>query len=118
VQGNIADRSDKVPQMALTDTAVRKAEARDKSYKIFDEKGLFLWVTTAGGKIWRFKYLYAGKEKLIVFGPYPEIKLVEARDMRDAARKLLRESRDPGVERKKQKFAAYRAGITVDQSSR
>jgi integrase len=105
--------------MALTDTAVRKAEARDKSYKIFDEKGLFLWVTTAGGKIWRFKYLYAGKEKLIVFGPYPEIKLVEARDMRDAARKLLRESRDPGVERKKQKFATLASSdITFEKVAR
>ncbi|MDB5714294.1 MAG: hypothetical protein JWO15_1691 [Sphingomonadales bacterium] len=97
----------------LTDTAARKAAKRDKDYKLFDERGLFLFVSKAGGKIWRMKYRIGGKEKLIVFGPYPEISLTEARDLRDGARKLLRDNRDPGIERKKVKVSSIAsAGIT------
>jgi hypothetical protein len=44
-------------------------------YKLYDEKGLFLQVTPNGGKWWRFKYQFDGKEKLLSLGTYPEVPL-------------------------------------------
>jgi len=64
--------------MALTDTAIRRAQVRSKPYKLFDASGLFLLVTPSGGKWWRFKYRFAGKEKLLSLGTYPEVSLKEA----------------------------------------
>ncbi|AYJ85308.1 DUF4102 domain-containing protein (plasmid) [Sphingomonas paeninsulae] len=90
----------------LTDTAARKAVKRDKDYKLFDERGLYLFISKAGGKGWRFKYRFGGKEQAVVFGPYPEISLSEARELRDEARKLLRDNKDPRVERKKVKLSS------------
>lgn len=84
----------------LTDIAVRKAQARDKPYKMFDSNGLFLLVTPAGGKLWRFRYKIGGKEKLLSIGPYPEVTLAAARDARDEARAGLRAGRDPSLVRK------------------
>nr|WP_249296606.1 Arm DNA-binding domain-containing protein [Acidiphilium multivorum] len=55
----------------LADIAIRKARARDKPHKMFDFNGLFLLVTPAGGKLWRFRYKIGGKEKLLSIGPYP-----------------------------------------------
>lgn len=57
--------------MALTDTGVRKAKTRDSAYRMSDSGGLYLWVTPAGGKLWRWKYRYAGEEKLMSLGKYP-----------------------------------------------
>ena len=74
----------------LTDTECRKAKPRDRDYKLSDAQGPYLFVTKAGGKSWRMKYRYAGKEKRLTFGPYPEVTLLEAREKRDAARRLLR----------------------------
>jgi integrase len=97
----------------LTDVACRKAEARDKPYKLADAHGLHLYVTPNGYKSWRWKYRFAGKEKRLVFGPYPAIKLVEARSMREAAARQLRDGIDPSIE-KQQRTAANlaRAGAT------
>ncbi|PTQ12919.1 integrase [Sphingomonas oleivorans] len=92
--------------MALTDAQARKARPAEKDYKLSDSLGLFLFVTTTGYKSWRFKYRFAKKEKLLTFGAYPEISLSEARDLRDAARKLLREHKDPAIVRKQEKAAA------------
>lgn len=90
--------------MALTDTAIRKAKPADKPFKLFDEKGLFLLVTSkGGGKWWRLKYRYGGKEKLLSLGIYPEVSLKEARARRDDARKLLADGVDPGEHRKEQR---------------
>lgn len=90
----------------LTDLGCRRAKPEEKPYKLFDERGLYLFVTPAGSRIWRMKYTFAKKEKLLVFGPFPEISLKEARDQRDAARKLLREGIDPGVAKKQRAAAA------------
>lgn len=54
-----------------------------------------------GGKSWRFKYTFGGKERRIVFWPYPDITLKRAREMRDDAKRLLREGSDPGLESKR-----------------
>jgi hypothetical protein len=75
--------------MALTDSAIRNAKAKEKPYKVADERGLFLLVTPSGGKWWRFKYRYAGKEKLLSVGVYPDVGVKEAREGRDEARKRL-----------------------------
>ena len=91
--------------MALSDTAIRAAKPADKPYKIADEKGLFLIVTPAGGKWWRLKYRFDGKEKLLSFGTYPEITLADARQRRDEARKILANGTDPGEAKKALKAA-------------
>jgi integrase len=79
--------------MPLTDVQVRKAEGRNKGYRLSDDggyRGLYLWVAPSGGKSWRWKYRFKGKEVLMTFGPYPEISLKEARDQHlDGRRKLL-----------------------------
>lgn len=86
--------------MPLTDTAARNAKPAVKAVKLFDEKGLFLLVAPGGGKWWRFKYRFAGKEKQLSFGVYPEVSLKEAREKRDEARALLRKGVDPSAARK------------------
>lgn len=89
----------------LTDVAVKKAETREKGYKLTDGQGLHLFVSPGGGKSWRFKYSWGGKERRIVFGSYPEISLKRARELRDDARRLLRDGRDPGLETKRARHA-------------
>lgn len=87
----------------LTDTAIKKAKPSTKNTTFFDGGGLFLLVTPSGGKLWRFKYRFAGKEKLLSFGSYPEISLADARQSRSDARKLLAQDIDPGEFRKTHK---------------
>ncbi|AJW45585.1 integrase [Ralstonia mannitolilytica] len=91
--------------MALTDTAVRNAKPADKPIKLFDGGGLFLHITPAGQRYWRLKYRFAGKEKLLALGVYPDVGLKEARDRREEAKRLLGEGIDPSVERKVRKVA-------------
>jgi len=81
--------------IVLTDPKARQAKAQAKAYKLTDEKGLFLLVHPNGSKYWRHKYRFAGKEKLIAYGVYPEVTLAEARRARDESRRLLRENVDP-----------------------
>lgn len=82
--------------MPLNLPAIKNAEPRDKDYKLFDAKGLFLLVKTNGAKYWRMKYRYGGKEKLLALGTLSEVTLTQARATRDDARKLLRDGLDPG----------------------
>lgn len=91
--------------MALSDIKVRNVKPDVKDIKLFDGDGLFLLVTTKGGKYWRFKYRFNGKEKLLALGTYPERSLADARQDRDAARKQIAASIDPGEARKAQKAA-------------
>lgn len=65
--------------MPLTDLQARKAAPREKDYKLADSGGLYLFVTKKGFKSWRLKYRFADKEKRLVFGPYPEVTLRQAR---------------------------------------
>ncbi|MGE5174087.1 MAG: Arm DNA-binding domain-containing protein, partial [Betaproteobacteria bacterium] len=73
----------------LTAIKVKSAKGKVKQYKLTDGQGLYLLVKPNGGKLWRFKYRFGGKEKLLSFGTYPEISLVEARAKRDEARKQV-----------------------------
>jgi integrase len=91
--------------MALTDVKARNAKPGEKQVKLFDGDGLFLLVAPAGGKWWRFKYRFGGKEKLLALGTYPEVSLADARQRREDARKLLANGVDPGEVKKAQKAA-------------
>jgi integrase len=93
--------------MSLTDTVVRRAKISGKAYKLYDAGGLFLLVAPTGGKWWRFKYRYAGKEKLLSLGTFPDISLKEARERRDQERKKLAHQVDPSVNRKATKAATF-----------
>lgn len=73
----------------LTDTKLRNAKSKDKDYSVTDGRGLSILITSKGGKWWRFRYRYLGKYKLMSLGTYPEISLLEARERRESARKLL-----------------------------
>lgn len=85
--------------MPLSDTAIRKLKPAEKDYKKFDEKGLYLLVTSKGHKRWRFKYRFRGKEKLLALGVYPDVSLKLARDRRDLARQQVADDIDPGKAR-------------------
>jgi integrase len=92
--------------MALTTTAIRNAKPRAAQYKIGDSGGLFLLVTPSGGKWWRFKYRHGGKEKLLSLGTFPDTSLANARERRDAARRLVAAGQDPSAQRKAEKKKA------------
>ncbi|MDR0715943.1 MAG: integrase arm-type DNA-binding domain-containing protein, partial [Azoarcus sp.] len=87
----------------LTDTAIRTARPTDKPRKLSDSGGLYLLIAPTGGKLWRMKYRFNGKEKTLAFGKYPEVPLKDARDRRDEARKLLANGADPAAVKKAQK---------------
>lgn len=88
--------------MPLTDTAIRNAKPQANQYKLTDEKGMYLLVNKAG-KYFRLDYRFAGKRKTLALGVYPDVKLVEARERRDEARKMIANGTDPGQTRKVQK---------------
>jgi Arm DNA-binding domain len=75
--------------MPLTATAVKQAKAKEKPYKLSDEKGMFLLVNPNSSKYWHLKYRFGGKEKLLAIGVYPDLSLSDARTMRDEARNQL-----------------------------
>jgi integrase len=91
--------------MPLSDTKIRKIKPTGKPYKVADEKGLHLLVSPSGGKLWRMKYRFDGKEKLLSFGAYPDVPLVRAREKRDEARSLIADGVDPADNKRAQKAA-------------
>jgi integrase len=92
--------------MSLSDAKVRNAKPQTKPYKITDGEGMFLLVVPSGSKYWRFKYFFAGREKLLAFGVYPEVSLGDARERRAQARKALAAGNDPGEVKKEAKRLA------------
>jgi len=104
--------------MPLTDTKARNAKPKNKQYKLFDGDGLFLLVAPAGGKWWRFKYRFGGKEKLISLGTYPEVSLSQARERRDKARKQVADNIDPSKVRKALKAATIQNESTFEVIAR
>ena len=89
--------------MPLTDTAIKNARPGDKTKKLYDSGGLYLELSPRGGKWWRFKYRFGGKEKRLSMGIYPDVSLKDARDRRDDARKLVANAVDPAEHRKAEK---------------
>lgn len=87
----------------LTETQIRTAKAKERAFKLFDERSLFMLVTQHGSKLWRFKYSIEGREKLLALGAWPDVSLKMARDRRDVARRQIAEGKDPGAARKAEK---------------
>lgn len=92
--------------MPLSDVKIRNTKPAKKQVKLFDGAGLFLLVTPQGGKYFRLKYRYEGKEKLLALGTYPAISLADARQRRDDARQQLAHGIDPGAVKKARKQAS------------
>lgn len=88
----------------LTDVEIRNAKPREKPYKLADGEGLYVLVTQQGSKLWRLKYRFGGRERLLAIGPYPKVKASEARAERDRAKALLRGGRDPGAVKKEERL--------------
>lgn len=91
--------------MALTELEIRSARATEKPIKLFDGDGLYLFVQPNGGRWWRFKYRFHGKERELSLGVYPEVSLKLARTRREDARRTVAEGIDPSAERKAVKEA-------------
>ena len=87
----------------LSESKVEAARPMVNTYRLFDGGGLILFVTPGGGKWWRFKYRFEGKQKMLALGTYPEVNLDDARCGRDAAQELLLQGIDPSVVRKEEK---------------
>src|ERR1700712_5408891 len=103
----------------LTQLKVQNAKHQGKPYKLADGLGLHLFVSPTA-KLWRFKYRFLSKEKLLSIGPYPDVSLAEARLKRDEARAQLRQGIDPAAQKKVERTAAKTAdentfgGIVID----
>ena len=92
--------------MPLTQFEIQNAKPAEKPYKLFDGGGLHLVVQPNGSRLWRLKYYFLGKERLLAIGAYPLFSLAEARARRDEAKKLLASGVDPNVKKKLDKLAA------------
>lgn len=79
----------------LSDAAIRKAQQREQPYYLSDGRGLGLFVAPSGAKLWRFRYVFGGKDRTLTIGQYPTLGLAGAREARDVARQQVREGRDP-----------------------
>jgi integrase len=95
--------------MALTFFDIKATSPREKPFKLSDGDGLYLLVQPNGHKFWRFRYRFAGIEKMLAIGPFPAISLSDARTKRDEARKRLMEGIDPSVQKKLNRIAAETA---------
>jgi integrase len=105
--------------MTLTDRKIHSTKPTEKPQRLFDERGLYLEISPAGGKWWRLKYRFGGKEKRISLGVYPEVSLKEARERRDESRKLVADGIDPSENRKATKAASvHRASNSFEVVTR
>ncbi len=84
----------------LTDAKIRAAKPRPKAYKLTDTNRLFVFVSPTGGKLWRWNYEFDGRQKVLSFGSWPKVSLVDARLNRDEAYEILKGMRDPAVVKK------------------
>lgn len=98
--------------MALKELEVRYATKRSKDYKLADGEGLYVLVRPNGSKLWRLKYRFAGKEKLLSIGAYPQVSLADARLRRAEAKVALGQGKDPGAKE------APTRGVTFEQAAR
>src|ERR1700683_71841 len=89
----------------ITEARIRAAKPREKPYKLFDERGLYMLINRDGSRWWRFKYRFEGREKLLSLGVYPDVPLKRAREKRDEARRQVADGIDPSAKRKAEKAA-------------
>jgi integrase len=93
--------------MPLTDTAIKNAKPKAKSYKLPDGGGLYLYISTTGAKLFRYKYRIAGREGIYSIGEYPETSLAKAREEHLKARELVKHSTHPTHDRQLKKLVAH-----------
>lgn len=89
----------------LSEVQIKNTKPKEKESKLYDGGGLYLVITPSGGKLWRLKYQFDGKEKLLSLGAYPVITLAEARRHREDAKRLIANGSDPGEVKKATKLA-------------
>lgn len=89
----------------LSKLLIDKTKPQAKSVRLSDGRGMYLEISPAGGKWWRFKYRFAGKERRISLGVYPDVPLAAAREKREEARRQVAAGIDPGEQRKAAKVA-------------
>ena len=104
--------------MPLTDLVVRNAKPSQKTVRLRDERGLYLEISPKGGKWWRLRYTFQGKENMLSLGVYPDVSLKEARERRDEARKLIAKGIDPSAARKEEKAEAAAEALTFEHVAR
>ena len=92
--------------MSLKDAEIRAFQPTDRAYKKTDSGGLYLEIFPNGSKLWRWKFRYAGKEKRLALGAYPDVSLKEARQLRDVEKAKLHKGTDPSLDRKRAKLTA------------
>jgi len=89
--------------MKLNATQVSGFKPTSQKYKVSDGGGLYLEVNPSGSKLWRFRYRFQGKQKLLALGKYPDVSLKKARDDLAEAKKQLEHGIDPSAQKKQQK---------------
>jgi integrase len=107
---SVVPQESDTPKMVLTDTKIRNLKSKGKPYKVADFDGLHVLVKPSGSKLWRFKYRILGKEKLLAIGSYPAISLLDARIVRDEARREVARGNDPS-QMKREKALVEKEGI-------
>ena len=104
--------------MPLTDLAVRNTKPSAKTVRLRDDRGLYLEISPKGGKWWRLRYTFQGKENMLSLGVYPDVSLKDARERRDEARKLLANGIDPSKARQEEKAEAAAEALTFEHVAR
>lgn len=105
--------------MSLTENQLKALKPKDKPYKVADERGLYVEVSTTGGKLWRFRYRIGKIEKKLSIGTYPELSLKAARHAALEARMQVAKGGDPALDKRKQKIRAeFIAGNTFEEVAR
>jgi integrase len=99
--------------MPLTVLQVKNSSPREKDYGLADGGGLFLWIRTAGGKSWRFRFRLDGKQSHISFGTIDKVTLAQARQLASDARQLVAQGRHPGLERSAMRFQAAMSRVNT-----
>jgi hypothetical protein len=89
--------------MPLSDIKIRNAKPAEKPVRLFDERGLYLEVSPAGGKWWRLKVQIRRQREAFSLGVYPDVSPKDARDSREECRKMLAGRVDPSENRKARK---------------
>lgn len=79
----------------LTEQAIKRAKPKDKQYKLTDGDSMYLRIYPDGKKYWQLQFWFEGKQKVLSFGKWPNVKLPEARASRYEANKKIKEGINP-----------------------
>ena len=91
--------------MKLTDSIIKNEKPTDKRKQLADGNGLVLYIMPNGSKLWRYRYRYNGRPKMLSLGEYPTVTLKDARAERERVSDLLVQGIDPSIERKEKKLS-------------